>query len=69
MGILEHMEASAFSIAETQCDKTSPNFCKFIRETINKENQYSKVEMSSNRDEHYEKIWKPGGIMLGVSGK
>ena len=69
MGILENMEAGVYSIVETQWDTTCPKFCKYIKETMKKKDTYVKVAFSSNMDESYLTSWKPGGTMLGVSGR
>ena len=69
MGILDKMEASVYSLVETQWDTTCPSLSRYITDTIKKEDTYAKVEMASNQDEHFEKSWKPGGTMIGVSGK
>ena len=69
MGILENMEAGVYSIVETQWDTTCPKFCKYIRETMRTKDKYVKAAFSSNMDESYLISWKPGGTMLGVSGR
>ena len=69
MGILENMEASVYSLVETQWDTTCPFLSTNIKETIKKEDTYARVEIASNRDEHFENSWKPGGTMIGVSEK
>ena len=48
MGILGTMEADIFSLVETQWDTTNPRFCKFIKDTIKKEDKYARVEIGSN---------------------
>ena len=69
MGILHNMEASVYSLVETQWDTTCPVLARNIKDIIKKEDTYAKVEFASNQDEHFEKSWKPGGTMIGVSGK
>jgi len=69
MGIIERMEAGVFSVVETQWNTTNPQFYKFIKQIINKKDKFAKVEFSSNLDEKYEKTWKPGGTMTGVTGR
>ena len=54
MGILGTMEADIFSLVETQWDTTNPSFCKFIKDTIKKEDKYARVEIGSNKDEKYD---------------
>ena len=69
MGVLENMEAGVYSIVETQWDTTCPKFCKFIRGKMKEKDKYGKASFSSNMDEPYLKSWKPGGTMIGVSGR
>ena len=69
MGIFKKMEAGVFSMVETKWDTTSPSFCRYIKETIKKTDEYAKIEMGSNNDEFFETSWKPGGTIVGVSGK
>ena len=69
MGILQKMEAGVFSMVETKWDTTSPSFCRYIKETIKKTDEYAKIELGSNNDEFFETSWKPGGTIVGVSGK
>ena len=68
MGSLEAMGASVYSINETKWDTTCPTFCKYIKHTIKKKDQYAKVAFSSNEEEIFDGNWKPGGTLLGVSG-
>jgi hypothetical protein len=68
MGSLEAMGASVYSINETKWDTTCPTFCKYIKQTIKKKDQYAKVAFSSNEEEIFDGNWKPGGNLLGVSG-
>ena len=44
-------------------------FNKYKGQTINGEDKYSNVQLSSNMDERFDSKWKPGGTLLGVSGK
>ena len=69
MGILESKEASVYTLVETQWDTSCPSLSRYINETIKKEDTYAKVEVASNQDEHFELSWKPGGTLIGVSGK
>ena len=72
MGILGNMEASVYSLVETQWDSIygiCPSLSRYINEIIKKEDAYTKVEMASNQGENFESSWKPGGTMIGVSCK
>ena len=69
MGMLEPMEAGVYSMVETQWDTTCPKFCIFIKEKTKAHDTYSKVSFSSNMDESYLTSWKPGGTLVGVSGR
>ena len=54
MGILGNMEASVYSLVETQWDTTCPSLSRYIKETIKKEDTYTKVEMALKKDEYVE---------------
>jgi len=69
MGILDNMEAGVYSLVETQWDTTCPTFCKRIRQTILGKDKYAKVSFASNMDETFLTSWKPGGTMIGASGR
>ena len=69
MGILEKMEAGVYSIVETQWDTTSPVFSKYIKDTIKREDKYAHIETASNMDEEFESTFKPGGTLVGISGR
>ena len=60
------MGARVYIIAETQCDTTSPQFSKFITQTIKTKDNYSKVEFGSNLEEKYDTTYKPGGTLIGA---
>ena len=51
MNILENIEAGIYSLVETQWDMTSPTFCKYIKDTIKKEDRYASMALGSNMDE------------------
>ena len=44
-------------------------FFKYIHDTIKTAEKYAAIETASNKDEFFETSWKPGGVLLGVSGK
>jgi len=69
MGILDTMEAGVYSIVETQWDTTCPKFCKFIRSKIKEHDTYAKASFGSNTDESFLTSWKPGGTLVGASGR
>ena len=69
MGILDTMEAGVYSIVETQWDTTCPKFCKFIRAKMKEHDTYAKAAFGSKTDESFLTSWKPGGTMVGVSGR
>jgi hypothetical protein len=69
MGVLNTMEAWVFSMVETKWDTTSPSFGRYIKETIQMKDKFAKFEFGSNMDEFFDTSWKPGGTLVGVSGK
>ena len=36
---------------------------------MKREDKYAFIETSSNMDEEFETSWKPGGTLIGVSGR
>ena len=43
---------------------------KYIKHKIKQKDKYTQIEFGSNLDKKkYTSTWKPGGIMIGVSGK
>ena len=69
MGKLEQMEARIYSVVENQWDTTCLKFSKMIRETMKQKDKYIKDSFSSNMDESYLTSWKPGGTLVGASGR
>ena len=69
MGILTTMEAGVYSMVETQWDTTCPIFCKFFTEKLKAHDTYAKAAFGSNTDESFITSWKPGGTLVGVSGR
>ena len=63
------MEAGVYSLVEAQWDTTNSLFSKYIKDTIKKADKYAYVETSSNMDEEFETSWKPGGTLIGISGR
>ena len=69
MGILATIEAGVYSMVETQWDTTCPKFCKFVREKLKDHDTYAKAAFDSNTDESFLTSCKPGGSLVGVSGR
>ena len=61
MGILDVMDASVYSVVETQWDTTCPKFCKMIKQKIKEKDTYAKVSFASNLEETYLNSWKTEG--------
>ena len=66
---LQGINAGVFSVNEHTLDTTQPLLMKRIMETTKSVDPYMKVEMASCRFETAHNHWKPGGAMVGVSGK
>lgn len=69
IGILDTMEADVYSIVEIHWDATCPKFFKMIRQKIKENDTYDKVSFASNMDKTYVTSWKPGGSVIGASGR
>ena len=68
-GIMQDMEASVFGVAEHTLDVAQPVVKKLVRDTSKKVDKYAKLEMGTCSTETAEYHWKPGGTMIGVSGR
>ena len=50
-------------------DTTSPFFNRYIKQKIKKKDKYAKVAFGSSVDEEFKSARKPGGTLIGMSGK
>ena len=63
------MEAGFFSVNEHTLDTTQPKLRKQIFDSSKGIDKYGKIEVGSSMFDTADSHWKPGGTMIGVSGK
>ena len=66
---LHHIEAGMFSINEHTLDTTQKDLWNKIQETKRLVDPFSKLEAASCLEEKSDNYWKPGGTLIGISGR
>ena len=69
LGAFKHMEAGMFSVSEHTLDTTQSRVRRRMYDLKIKVDAYAKIEAGSCGGETTESWWKPGGTLLGISGR